>query len=158
MSVRRPALGGRTYLDANLYIYAFECIETHRKPMAELLAAIDRQQATVIASELLFTEILPRPVREGRHELVERYLDLFRGTSPIRLVPVDRSAILRSVHLRAEFGLRSMDALHLATALVHDCESFVTNDRRLARVDRVRVIVLDDLNGPTSRMPPDTAD
>lgn len=158
MSVRRLALGGRTYLDANLYIYAFEGIETHRKRMADLLAAIDRQQTTVIASELLFTEVLPRPVREGRHDLVERYLDLFRGTSRIHLVPVDRPAVLRSVHLRADFGLRSMDALHLATALVHDCETFVTNDRRLARVDPIRVLVLDDLNGPMSRMPPDTAD
>ena len=158
MNVRRPALGGRTYLDANLYIYAFEGIKTHRKRMAELLAAIDRQQATVIASELLFTEVLPRPMKEGRRDLVERYLDLFRGTSRIHLVPVDRSAILRSVHLRADFGLRSMDALHLATALVHDCETFVTNDRRLARVDRIRVLVLDDLNEPMSWMPPDTAD
>ena len=51
-----------------------------------------------------------------------------------------------------------MDALHLATALVHDCDTFVTNDRRLARVDRVRVLVLDDLNGPMSREPPDTAE
>ena len=158
MNVRRSALGGHTYLDANLYIYAFEGIETHRKRMAELLAAIDRQQATVIASELLFTEILPRPMKDGRHDLIERYLDLFRGTSRIHLVPVDRSVILRSVHLRADFGLRSMDALHLATALVHDCESFVTNDRRLARVDGVRVLVLDDLNGPMSQMSPDTAD
>ena len=158
MSVRRPALGDRTYLDANLYIYAFEGIAAHRKRMAGLLAAIDRQQTMVIASELLFTEILPRPVKEGRHDLVERYLDLFRRTSRIHLVPVDRSAILRSVHLRADFGLRSMDALHLATALVHDCDTFVTNDRRLARVDRVRVLVLDDLNGPMSREPPDTAE
>ena len=158
MSVRRPALGGRTYLDANLYIYAFEGIETHRRRMAELLAAIDRQETIVVASELLFTEILPRPVREGRHDLVERYLDLIRGTPRINLVPVDRAAILRSVHLRADFGLRSMDALHLATALVHDCDTFVTNDRRLARVDRIRVLVLDDLNGPMSRGSPDTAD
>ena len=42
--------------------------------MAGLLAAIDRQDTTVIASELLFTELLPRPVREGRHDLVERYV------------------------------------------------------------------------------------
>ena len=52
---------------------------------------------------------------------------------------MDHGVILRSVHLRADFGLRSMDALHLATALVHDYEPFVTNDRRLARVDRLRV-------------------
>ena len=149
MSADRPTLGRCTYLDANLYIYAFEGIETYRTRMVELLAAIDRQGVSVVASELLFTELLPRPMKDGRRDLVERYLELFRSTPRIHLVPVERRVILRSVHLRADFGLRSMDALHLATALVHDCETFVTNDQRLARVDRPRVPTLHDLNAPT---------
>ena len=149
MSADRSTLGRRTYLDANLYIYAFEGIETCRTTMAGLLAAIDRQDVGVVASELLFTELLPRPMKDGRQDLVERYLELFSRTPRIHLVPVDRRVILRSVHLRADFGLRSMDALHLATALVHDCETFVTNDQRLARVARPRVLTLHDLNDPT---------
>ena len=56
-------IGRRTYLDANLYIYVFEGIETYRTRMAGLLAEIDRQDASVVASELLFTELLPRPMK-----------------------------------------------------------------------------------------------
>ena len=154
MSADRPMLGRRIYLDANLYIYAFEGIETYRTRMAGLLAAIDRQGIRVVASELLFTELLPRPMKEGRQDLAERYLDLFRSTRHIHLAPVDCRVILRSVHLRADFGLRSMDALHLATALIiHDCETFVTNDQRLARVDRLRVLSFHDLNDQISRSP-----
>ena len=149
MSADWPALGRRTCLDANLYIYALEGVETHRAAVAGLLAAIDRQAVSVVASELLFTELLPRPMKDGRQDLVERCLELFSRTPRIHLVPVDRRVILRSVHLRADFGLRSMDALHLATALVHDCETFITNDRRLARVDRLRVLTLHDLHDPT---------
>ena len=131
MSTGAPVLGQRVYLDSNLYIYVFEGVETYRTRMVELLSVIDSRDIVVIASELLFTEILPRPVKEGRQDLVERYLDLVRNTPRIHLVSVDRPVILRSVHLRAEFGLRSIDALHLATALVHGCETFITNDRRL---------------------------
>ena len=149
MSGDRPMLGRRTYLDANLYIYVFEGIETYRTRMAGLLAAIDRQGVDVVASELLFTELLPRPMKDGRQDLVERYLELFRSTPRIHLVPVARQVILRSVQLRAEFGLRSMDALHVATALAHGCETFVTNDQRLARVDRLRVLTLASLKEPT---------
>ena len=149
MSADRPMLGRRTCLDANLYIYTFEGIETYRTKMAELLAAINRQGVRVIASELLFTELLPRPMKDGRQDMVERYLELFRSTRRIHLAPVDRRVILRSVHLRADFGLRSMDAQHLATALVHDCETFITNDQRLTRVDRLRVLTLARLNDPT---------
>ena len=144
MNTGAPELGQRIYLDSNLYIYIFEGVEMHRTRMLELLSAIDSRDVVVIASELLFTEILPRPVKEGRQDLVERYLDLIRNTPRIHLVPVDRSVILRSVHLRAEFRLRSMDALHVATALVHGCETFITNDRRLARINLLRVRTLHD--------------
>ena len=69
MSADRPMLGRRTCLDANLYIYAFEDIETYRMKMAKLLAAINRQGVRVIASELLFTELLPRPMKDGRQDM-----------------------------------------------------------------------------------------
>ena len=150
MSTGESFLGQRIYLDANLYIYIFEGVETYRARMVELLSVIDRRGIAVIASELLFTEILPRPVKDGRQDRVERYLDLLQNTPRIELVPVDRSVILRSVHLRAEFGLRSMDALHLATALVHGCEVFITNDQRLTRVNVLRVLTLDDLDAVTA--------
>lgn len=42
-----------------------------------------------------------------------------------------------------------MDALHPTTALVHDYETFVTNDQRLALVGQPCVITLHDLNDPT---------
>ena len=137
-------LGRRVYLDANLYIYLFEGIEEHRRPMADLAAEIDRRNIGVVASELILAELLPRPVRDGRRHLVAAYLDLMQRTPRIVLAPVDRRVILRAVHLRADFGLRSMDALHVATALVHDCESFLTNDRRLKVGSQMRVLTLAD--------------
>ena len=135
-------LGRRVYLDTNLYIYLFEGLEEYRRCMVDLTAEIDRLDATVIASELIFTELLPRPVRDGRQELVEAYLELMQRTPRVTLVPVDRQVILRAVHLRADFGLRSMDALHVATALVHGCETFLTNDERLGVGDQIRVLTL----------------
>ena len=117
--------------------------------MAGLLAAIDRQGVRVIASELLFTELLPRPMKDGRQYMVESYLELFRSTRRFHLAPIDRRVILRSFHLRADFGRRSMDALHLATALVHDCETFVTNDHASPGWTRSGVLTLHGPNDPT---------
>lgn len=37
------------------------------------------------------------------------------------------------------------DALQVAVALERGCEAFLTNDRRLARVTELRVLVLDEL-------------
>lgn len=150
MSPRRSSfdsLGARLYLDANLYIYLFEGAEPYRERMNRLASEIDRREITVIASELMFVELLPRPLREGRQDLVERYVDLMQRTPRIVLVPVDRPVVLHAVRLRADFGLRSMDALHLATANIHNCDTFVTNDLRLSSVKMPRVLTLQDLDG-----------
>ena len=137
--------GSRVYLDTNLYIYLFEGVEPYRQLMAELSAEMERRDIAVIASELIFTELLPRPVRDGRRDLVADYLALVQQTPRITLVPVDRRVILRSVHLRADFGLRSMDALHVGTALVHGCETFLTHDERLRAGRQIRVMTLREL-------------
>ncbi len=139
--------GRRLYLDANLYIYLFEGSEAYREQMGRLVAEVDRRKLAVIASELLFVELLPRPLREGRRDLVERYSELVQRTPRINLVPVNRSVVLQAARLRADFGLRSMDALHLATARVHDCDTFLTNDLRLAVVEEPRVLTLGELEG-----------
>lgn len=145
MSPRRSLsdlLGRRLYLDANLYIYLFEGAEPYRERMTRLASEIDHRQIAVIASELIYAELMPRPLREGRQDLVEKYFELMQRTPSISLMPVDRRVILRAVRLRADAGLRSMDALHLATALVHECRTFLTNDRRLASVGDLQVLTL----------------
>ena len=139
------ALGRRTYLDANLYIYLFEGVPVYRRLMADLVGEIDQQDVSVIASELILVEILPGPVREGQRGLVANYLELMQRTPRFTLVQVDLRVIERAVQLRAGLRLRSMDALHLATALVHGCETFLTNDERLAVPDGIRLVTLKDL-------------
>jgi predicted nucleic acid-binding protein len=51
----------------------------------------------------------------------------------------------RAAELRASYGMRLPDALQIAAALGERCDAFLTNDRRLARVTEIRVLVLDDL-------------
>ena len=41
--------------------------------------------------------------------------------------------------------MRLPDALQIAVAIQEGCEAFLTNDRRLARVAELRVLLLDDL-------------
>ena len=145
MTTSGVALGRRTYLDANLYIYLFEGVPVYRRLMADLVGEIDQQDISVIASELTLVEILPSPVRERQRGLVASYLELMQRTPRFTLVQVDRRVIERAVQLRADLRLRSMDALHLATALVHGCETFLTNDERLAAPDDIRLVTLKDL-------------
>jgi predicted nucleic acid-binding protein len=43
--------------------------------------------------------------------------------------------------LRARHGLRTPDAIQIATALRHKAETFITNDERLASVKEIKVTI-----------------
>jgi predicted nucleic acid-binding protein len=51
----------------------------------------------------------------------------------------------RAAELRARYRIKLPDAIQLAAAISEGWEAFLTNDRRLAQVVEIRVLVLDDL-------------
>jgi predicted nucleic acid-binding protein len=53
----------------------------------------------------------------------------------VEVLRVDREVFRQAARLRADFaGLKTPDAIHLATALQHRCNEFWTNDGRLNHV------------------------
>ena len=53
----------------------------------------------------------------------------------------------RAAEYRARYGLRTPDAIHVATAVQARAEVFLTNDRRLRRVEEIDVLLVEDLKG-----------
>ncbi|MDY6992039.1 MAG: PIN domain-containing protein [Pseudomonadota bacterium] len=63
--------------------------------------------------------------------------------SELQLINMPNSVFDRGLSLRAQYNLKTPDALHLATAQYHGCNYFWTNDNRLsAIVPRFAVNVL----------------
>jgi predicted nucleic acid-binding protein len=55
---------------------------------------------------------------------------------------LDAATIERATNLRARYGFRTPDAIHLATGLEQKVDSFLTSDAALVRCDELRVEVL----------------
>ena len=64
----------------------------------------------------------------------------------LTIVHLDARVARIGAELRAMYGLRTPDALQIAACLAHGAEAFVTNDRRLRRVSKMRVMVLEDFS------------
>jgi uncharacterized protein len=116
----------RPYVDACIFIYWVE----RAGPVAE--AAVrwleQQQDAAMCVSPLVRLEVLVQPIRRGHNDLVESYEALLRKQE---WLPINDAIFTRALHLRASHGLKTPDALHLATALHHGCTEFWTNDDRL---------------------------
>jgi len=81
---------------------------------------------TGIGSVLLLPEILSKPMREGRADAVMRLGVLL---SRLQLLPVDAATAELATALAASYGLRAVDAVHLATAVASAADRFITNNR-----------------------------
>ena len=84
-------------------------------------------------------------VGAGRVDLARQYETLLLHFPNLELVDVTRDVARRAAQIRARYNVKSADALHIATALLHDAAAYVTNDRGLMRVAEVLpVVMLDD--------------
>ena len=99
-----------------------------REPETGELVDAVRADADVVSSELAVTEVIRAVARAGGG--VARANAVLDG---IALVPID-GAILRDAAGLKPASLRTLDAIHLSTALSlgRDLDTVITYDRRLA--------------------------
>jgi predicted nucleic acid-binding protein len=69
-------------------------------------------------------------LREGNTALLHDYDDYFAEVVE-EIVVLSRAVIDRATDIRARYGFRTPDAIHLAAAVVSGCDVFLTNDYRL---------------------------
>lgn len=131
----RPLVG----LDSMLFIYLFEMNREHLEDTRRLFRGIESGAIRAVTSTLALTELLVRPLREGRKADVADYVLALSGFPNMVVKPLDSATAVRAAELRAAYGVRVPDALHLATAVVSGAEIFITNDRGLKRVKGIEV-------------------
>ena len=83
-------------------------------------------------STITLGEILVKPMREGRADLVRNY-DAALASSAVLLVPFDRQCAKTYAELRQDKTILALDAIQLSCAVRAQCDMFITNDERLSR-------------------------
>ena len=117
---------GLIYLDACLVIYL---IEQHVRWGGKVARAMaEAGEARFGVSPLVKCECLVGPIKRGDPVLRDAYTELFDQLASLAM---PEPVYLQAAELRARFGLRTPDALHLACAQHHRCEALWTNDDRL---------------------------
>ncbi|MCQ1538276.1 PIN domain-containing protein [Methanocalculus taiwanensis] len=137
--------GDLIYLDTNIVIYALEGYPEYVSLLTDLFSAIDEGDLTAATSELTLAEALIKPMMDGNSSLEKLYLETLSPSSTLSIIPIDRSILIEAARLRSRIEtLHLPDAIHLATARIHQCNSFLTNDRRLRNLPDVNVVLLSE--------------
>jgi predicted nucleic acid-binding protein len=128
------------YLDSCCFIYLVEGQPSWRTVVEARLRGLG-PTTNLITSQLARLECRMKPMRDGDTSLLARYDSVFAAS---RVVVTDVSAAIidRATSVRARYGFKSPDAIHLATAIECGASEVWTGDAGLARCAETRVVVL----------------
>ena len=129
------------FIDANIGIYVIENVPVFGPKAIARLAMLQAAGLTLFASKLVRMECLVGPLKNNDLRLQKLY-DQFFAQPVIHIVQVDRAICERAAAIRATYGFKPLDTLHLAAAIENSCTIFLTNDVRLKRFTGITIEVL----------------
>lgn len=137
--------GDLLYLDVNIWIYALEGHPVYSGALTDLLQRADQQTLTVVTSELSLSEALVKPMKDQDINLQTTYRQFLSSRSGVRILPIQRSILIEAARQRAATNLKLPDAIHIATALIAKCTTFLTNDKQFKSLPSLPVVILSEV-------------
>lgn len=139
-------LGKKIYLDTNVIIYAVEGFADLAGNIQALLRALDEAEIVAVTSELTLAEVLVKPLRDQNQIVQQAYQTFLTPTPVLQPVPISRNILEEAARLRATKRLKLPDAIHLATANLNGCDSFLTNDDLFKSVSAANIKILSEIS------------
>lgn len=121
------------YLDASAIIYFVEAESPFHAAAVQSIARFRGDpKSCLITSHLTRLECRVKPLRDSNEPLLAKYDDFFRRR---RLVVADVSTpvLELATDLRVRYRFKTPDAIHLATAIEHHADLFLSGDEDLQR-------------------------
>jgi predicted nucleic acid-binding protein len=133
----------RIYLDACCIIYLVEAESPfHAVVVRRLLQHQTDPASRLLTSRLSCLECRTRPVRDNDRRLLAAYDKLF-GANRMSIVEITAEVVASATSLRAGYGFKTPDAIHLASAIEEKADVFLTGDSSLARCTEIPVEILE---------------
>ncbi len=118
-------------LDANIFIYVLERDYQFGPQALAILKAAELGTIDAVTSELVYLETLANSKLQASDvNRINRLLEL----SGVVFEPIEKPVVLEAARLRRIYGIKTPDAIHIASALGVKATHFVTNDKQLLRL------------------------
>lgn len=134
------AHGSLVVVDSAPLIYVLDNHPQFSAQFEGLFEAHSRGAIAIALSTITLSEVLTGPLKAGAVGLAKRYE---HALLKFDVVTVTASIAILSAQLRAQYRLKTPDAIQLATALEIGAAALVTHDRDFAEVTGIKVLLGD---------------
>lgn len=134
----------RVALDTCIFIYQWEGNRRYSPLTDCIFSALERSDLVAVTSSITMTELLVHPYRNHDVVKVNELLGLLSTYPNLEWIAPSLEIAARAAKIRAQFGLRTPDALQAATAVHSNATAFLTNDPVFRRINTFETLILDD--------------
>ena len=135
----------KIFLDASAIIYIVEAIEPWYGRLQEIINKFLQNygRTEIAVSALSLLECRVKPMREDNQTLLERY-NVFFNRPRLNIQTLNFRVIEQATFLRAQYGLKTPDALQAANAIcLPEKVLFITGDRRFVKIAGLQVEIIE---------------
>jgi predicted nucleic acid-binding protein len=132
-------------LDTAPLIYLIEKNPKYLPIVGPFFQALERGEFQVVTSTLTLSEVLVHPYRHGDLVLAQNYSSILHSAPNLTMLPVSSPIAEEAARIRSAHGMRTPDAIQLATARAGRATSFLTNDTELRPIPGMQFLVLESL-------------
>jgi predicted nucleic acid-binding protein len=133
-------------LDTAPLIYFIEDIAPYADLLESAFELLSSHRLGAVMSTITLAEILTKPLAEKKYGLVEEIKFTLKSFSSLTMFAIDEKLAEAAALVRARHAIRLPDALQVAAAIQGEATVFITNDKRLKKIDAFEVLVLSDFH------------
>ena len=113
----------RTYLDSNVLLAAFK---KNGETALRAIQVLDDPDRTLLVSDAVWLETMPKPIYEKQREEIEFYEAIFSDAERLEW---DTSTLTLAADIAQKYGIAAMDAIHVAHALDAQSDELITAEK-----------------------------
>ena len=130
------------FLDTAPFIYYIEEHEKYFERVKDFFASINDER--LITSVVSYEEYCVGALKYAPGKIAK--MEAFLESMNIELMPINKAIALKAAETRSKnSALKGMDALQIGTAFHSGCDLFVTNDKRLSRVEGIDFLLIENM-------------
>lgn len=134
-------------LDTMGFIYHFEKNESYQSFTTVLFSSIESGAIKAVTSIITLLEVLVKPKKEKNKYLVEEYKFLLQTFPNLQMVSLEEKIADTASTLRAEYNIKTPDAIQVASSILAGAGAFITNELSLKRVSGLDIIIMKEVLG-----------
>jgi len=131
-------------LDTGPLIYFIEDVAPYADFLEPAFELLSSHRLRAVTSTIALAEILTKPLAEKKYGLVDEIKFALKSFSSLIMFAIDEKLAEVAALVLARHAIRLPDALQVAAAIQGEATLFITNDKRLKKIDAFEVLVLSD--------------